>query len=398
MANIAASGSDGILHPTDFNYADYQWSDIMRYRFRRKHPILSIFGKAVGNMKDDDHYWAISPVSTFATYVASAATASTTLVVADGSLLHKGDTIDIQTAASTWVGRRVESVSTNTLTLDAAVTVAAGYRVVLLGKKGIYGVKSSNTPVEEVTDAYNAIQEFQLKVDIAKVTSTKKQRYGRNNKQTVADNLLRRMAMQFARQIYFGRRVQATNAIAAEMGGLKYFIDNYSGAAWNVGGNLKWTEIVDAIVARMNVGGFSGSDNYIFCNPTFYGYLEKLRKLSNTSIDLWKISSSGPTEIGIVGKVFKVVVDPTLIEYAKTGTTRTNTGIAFFLSGSDAEGNKNFTMRYDNPEQDDFLEMYTFQDRRNAMDMYLDAALTLEIGEPQMQMYVYGATGAAADA
>jgi len=352
-------------------------------------------------MKDDDHYWSISPVSVLSTYVGTTCTASTALTLNDVTLLHRGDTMDIETASGTWASRYVTAVNytTKVVTLNAAVTVTAGYRVVILGKKQVFGDKPDSTPWEEITDAYNAIQEMDLYQIVAEVTKSKRQRYGLTDETAMVDAIMSRAVKQLSRQLYFGTRVSDTTSTPAEAGGIKYMIDTYGDSdvnVFNVGGNLTWSNLVSKITGVREVGGFSGSRNYIYCNPKFAECIERLRKLSNASIDLW--SKKGKyVEITVAGVTFTIVEDIMLNEWSRTGTARTTTGVAFFLSGDDAMGNSNFKLIYDNAMNDDILSVRKYRTHNSAEDYNWTLDWTTEVGEPQMHFYAYGATGAAAD-
>ena len=385
------------MNPADYNFAEAEWSDILRYRFKRKVQILQ-FCDVVGKSRQDDVFnWTISPAGTFSTYVSTGAS-STTQTLADTTLMSRGTILRFETAAQTWAYRYVTSVASSTsVVVSATISTTTGYPVQILGQKQIAGDIPDNTPVEEVTQCYNALQEYNVGVNMAKTTATKKQLYGLSNKQVTAIGLLDKAAVQMGRQLYYGQYVAPTATTPGEAGGLSYYIDNYSGGSWDVAGNLQWQNIVDYIIARMNVGGFTGSTNYIFCNPTFAGYLEKLRKLANTSIDLWNVTASGYTQIGIAGAKFIIVVDPILIEPSRTGTARSLTGEAFFVSGTDANGTNNLKILYDGDTSSSLTQIGENSTHLSGGLMEIYSPFSFELGEPQMHLRVYNATGAAAD-
>jgi len=407
MANIRPTNTDSTnksFNPADFNFAESNWSDVVRLRFEDQVQILKFCDVATGNVKDDDHYWAISPVSKLATYVASDVSNDTDIPLADASLCRRGTILDIEASSGTFVSRYCTSVdyATNTVTVNAAVTVDAGWRVVILGEKQVVGDDPDNTPVEEVTSAYNSFQEFNPKDIIAEATKGKRQKYGWTDEQAVLVGLARRHAWQLGRQLYFGTRVQGNASTPGEMGGIKYLVSTYGNTdgdgVVNVGGTLSHSALMDYLTARMAKGAFLNRRNVLFTDPYGAKCIEQLRKLNSNVMDTWNVEQTNYKEIGIMPTRFLLVIDPMLIEWGKTGSTRTQTATMVFVSLTDAAGNNNLKLIYDNDRANDITRVFRFKTHASAETLEMLTNCTFELGEPDSHLFLYGITGAAADA
>lgn len=380
--------------PRDFGFNESQWSHIMRFRFKREVPFLQFVTPIPGNLKNDAHYWEISPTDAYASYV-TADSVGVDVTLADASWVHRGNLLDFETAPGTYAEREVASVdyTTDVVTLSAAIAVTVGFRVLSIGKAQTFGDTPDTTPVEQVTEAYNCLQEYNNLVPISKASEKMLELYGLNKLQVLVMGLLRRSSREMCRNLYYGRRQYgATANTLSKQGGVKWFIDNYGGGAHTNIGDLTWTDLTGYVNERQILGGLMNDDSYIFCNSTFAMMLHRLSVINNTGSQIWREGAPYP-EIYINDTRFRVVKDNCITNYGQSGSDRAHTGLAFFLSMTDAEGTGNFRIAHQDGAMDDYLKIEIHKTHASARNLEIFTDYCLEVGEPQMHMYLQGVTG-----
>jgi len=399
MAFISVGNSDSTnlsLNPFDFNFNDEDWSTIVRERFSDLSPAISMFTPVSAPLKNPKHSWPVGLTLNRYNYLASAAS-STSLVLNDASGFVAGDTVLVGGLGGTFTVVTAKTAATNTLTVEDSVTANKYTSVVQVGAAQVYGDEPGNWEVEEITEAYNYVQEYNRKENIAEGTRAKVQFYGMTNEQSIMMGMLKQAAVDMNRTLVFGERQAASNATTIPMaGGLYYLINTYASGNVNSQAELKWSEISTQVELQQYQGGFSGGKGIMYGNTKMVKYVHDLAVLNNASADIWSEGSRQLQQgINLNGVHFLLVTDPIIDAALRSGTDRTRTGAMFLLSPSDAAGNPNLKLMFDGVSPKDHVRVQQFKTHASAVRWEILSRFTIELGEPQTQGLLYGTTSVA---
>jgi len=400
MVFLSVSNTDSgneSLNPTDLNFNDEDWQTIVRKRWSNLTPLLRIASVVSNPLKNIKRSWSIGLTLERYTYLSSSAS-GTSLSVNSANGIVAGDTILVGGVGGTFTV--VTAVSGTTLTVEDSVTASAGETVVNIGAAQIPGATPDNWSVEEVTEAYNYMQEYNRLLNVAEATMPKMQYYGMNNEQAIVMGMLQTAAVDMDRTLMLGERQAAANASTIPMaGGIRYLLNTYaSGNVATGAGATKWSDISGDIELIQSQGGFPNKRGILVCNTKGNEGIHKLLVLNNASADVWQAGSPEvPLRVNINGVLFDVIVDPHLDAAGRSGTARTRTAFFYYLSPTDAGGNPNIRLIFDGVSPQDYVRIQRYDNHASADDLEIYTRFTLELGEPQMHGAREGITSFAAE-